>query len=285
MLMPTDTKHPNTDACRLCGAEAERVCVQQVLRRYPVGYYQCPNCDLLQTQRPFWLEEAYASALSALDTGAIARARLCTDLTRAIASMLRLSPDSPCIDFGGGHGILTRALRDHGYDFRWHDRYAQNHFARGFEADPAQPHALLTSFEVWEHLPAPAFDLAEFFAPGHDFLLIGTYLHHGHRDNWWYYSSESGQHVAFFSDTTMRFVARRFGYQAIVAQRYTLFHKPGKLKGWRRQATEALLCRAKAERNSRWAALVLALSKRHPSRTWPDHVQLMSAPQRTVAAA
>ena len=285
MLMLPEAKHPDTDTCRLCGTEAARVSVQRILCRYPVAYYQCPNCALLQTQRPFWLKEAYASALSALDTGAIARARLCIELTGALASLLRIPPDSPCVDYGGGHGLLTRAMRDQGYDFRWHDRYAQNHFARGFEADPAQPYALLTCFEVWEHLPDPGRDLTEFFSPGHDHLLIGTYLHHGHRDNWWYYSCESGQHVAFFADTTMRFVARQFGYHAIVGQRYTLFHKPGALRGWRCRAIETLLRRSKAERNSRWAALVLALRKRHPSRTWPDHVQLMAATQHTTAAA
>lgn len=280
-----DGKLPQTEVCRLCGAEAPRVCIQPVLCRYPVGYFRCPNCDLLQTQRPFWLEEAYAAALSALDTGAIARARLCTDLTRSLASLLHLTPESRCIDFGGGHGVLTRAMRDEGYDFRWHDKYAQNHFARGFEGNPAEPHALLTCFEVWEHLANPGRDLAEFFKPAHDYLLIGTYLHHGHRDNWWYYSCESGQHVAFFSQATMRFVARRFGYQAIVGQRYTLFHRQNVLGGWRRRAVEAILCGAGAEKNSRWVALLLAMRKRYPSRTWPDHVRLMAASHVSAAAA
>ena len=268
--------HPDSDVCRLCGAQSRLVSVQQVLYRYPVCYYQCPECDLLQTQRPYWLDEAYNAALSALDTGAISRTRLCTDLTRALAAVLRINPNDPCIDFGGGHGILTRAMRDHGYDFRWHDKYAQNHFARRFEADPGQRHALLTCFEVWEHLADVGRDLPVFFSPGHEYLLISTYLHHGHRDNWWYYSCESGQHVAFFSDRTMRFVARRFGYEAVICQRYTLFHKPGLLTGWRRSAAQALLRRAKPQRNSRIVGVILSVSRPHKSRTWDDHVELMA---------
>ncbi len=283
--MQIHATHPPTDPCRLCGEPSKLVCTQQVLYRYPVGYYQCPRCDLLQTQQPFWLDEAYGSALSALDTGAISRTRLCCDLTRAVASLLRIPADAPCLDFGGGHGILTRALRDAGYDFRWSDKYACNQFARGFEGDPRQPHKLLTCFEVWEHLPAAGRDLAEFFDPGHDFLLVGTYLHHGHRDNWWYYSCESGQHVAFFSAKTMQFVADRFGYRAIARQRYTLFHKPGLLRGWRRRAVAALLARAKPQRNSRLMPLALALCRPPPSPTWSDHLALLSRARPNAAAA
>lgn len=283
--MATHPTHPPTDPCRLCGEPSKLVCSQQVLYRYPVGYYQCPRCDLLQTQRPFWLDEAYDSALSALDTGAISRTRLCSDLTCAVASFLGIAPDAPCLDYGGGHGILTRALRDYGYDFRWSDKYAPNHFARGFEGDPRQPHALLTCFEVWEHLADVGRDLPEFFQPGHDFLLIGTYLHQGHRENWWYYSCESGQHVAFFSAKTMRFIAQRFGYEAIVRQRFTLFHRPGLLRGWRRRAVETLLGRAQPQRNSRFVQLAMSLCRRHPSRTWTDHVQLIARGSPNADAA
>lgn len=277
--------HPETDVCRLCGSQSRLVCAQQVLYRHNVGYYQCPSCDLLQTQRPFWLEEAYSSALSALDTGAIARTMLCTELTRALAALLRIGPDDPCIDFGGGHGILTRSMRDHGYDFRWHDRYAHNHFARGFEGDPRERHTLLTCFEVWEHLADVGRDLPAFFLPGHDFLLISTYLHHGHRENWWYYSCESGQHVAFFSVRTMHHIARQFGYEAIVHQRYTLFCRPGLLSVWRRRAVRSLLGRARPQRNSRTARIVLGLSRPHKSRTWEDHVQLLSMERPGAAVA
>ena len=38
------------------------------------------------------------------------------------------------IDYGAGTGLLVRAMRDSGCDFRTFDRYAKNVFARGFEA-------------------------------------------------------------------------------------------------------------------------------------------------------
>jgi hypothetical protein len=251
------------------------ISTKKVLSRFDVGYYQCPSCDLIQTQRPFWLEQAYASALSDFDTGAVARDRLCTELTLSLTWLIGVEPDSPCLDFGGGHGVLARGMRDYGYDFRWHDKYAKNMFARGFEGSPQEPQKLLTCFEVWEHLPDVGPDLQRFFEPGHDAILVATFLHTGHRENWWYYCPEAGQHVAFFSARTMNFVAGRFGYESIVGRRYTLFHKPGLLRGWRHALARKILCGAKADRNSRAAALSLLLRPRLQSRTWADHVELM----------
>ena len=271
---PDERQAPFYDLCRLCGGTSNLLCTQNVLSRYDVGYYQCPACDLIQTQKPFWLPEAYGSALSDLDTGAVERARLSTELTLAAATLLRIPLDAACTDYGGGHGILVRAMRDHGYDFRWYDTYAQNHFARGFEADPSVRSALLTCFEVWEHLPDVGADLAKFFEPGHDALLVGTFLHAGHRPGWWYYCPEVGQHVAFFSARTMQNVADRFGYEAIIGRRYTLFHKPGLVSGWRRSLLGQILRRAKPSRNSRLASISLKLRARNRSRTWDDHVAL-----------
>jgi hypothetical protein len=249
--------------------------VAEVLSRYAVGYYHCPGCDLIQTQRPFWLDEAYSSPLSPFDTGAVARDRVATELTLALAGLLKIGPDSPCLDYGGGHGVLTRGLRDGGYDFRWHDKYATNLYARGFEGNPNQRQSLLTCFEVWEHLPDVGADLERILRPQHEAVLVSTVLHSGHRENWWYYCPEAGQHVAFFSSRTMQFVARRFGYMAITGLRYTLLYRSGALTGWRRALASALVRRARADRNSRAAWVGAALRPRLPSRLWDDHVELV----------
>ena len=268
---------PSQIDCRLCGAPAGRLFVARVLSKYAAGYFHCPNCDLIQTQRPFWLDEAYGSALSPFDTGAVARDRVATELTLSLAGLLDVGRDAPCLDYGGGHGVLTRGLRDAGYDFRWHDKYATNLYARGFEGDPDRRQALLTCFEVWEHLPDAGADLERIFRPGHDAVLVSTVLHKGHRENWWYYCPEAGQHVAFFSARTMQFVARRFSYVAIIGMRYTLLYRPGALTGWRRALASALVRRARAQRNSRAAWLGAALRPRLPSRLWDDHVELMGS--------
>ena len=265
------------DVCRLCAhAPMIPTCVQRVLGRHDVRYFHCPACDLMQTEAPYWLDEAYARRGPSLDTGAIQRTQNNAELVRAVATLLNVKPGQPCLDCGAGPGILVRAMRDAGFDFRWQDRYAQNLFAQGFEGSINEPHRLVTAFEVWEHLPDVAPALETFFAPRHDFLLVSTFLHRGgHRDNWWYYVPETGQHVAFFSGRTMRHVAERFGYQAIVAPRYTLFRRSDvAIAAWRLSGIRQLLCRAKPTANTRLVGAVLALSPRHPSLVWSDHVLL-----------
>jgi hypothetical protein len=265
------------DVCRLCAhARMKPTCVQRVLGRHDVRYFHCPACDLMQTEPPHWLDEAYARRGPSLDTGAIQRTQNNTDLVRAIATLLNIQAGEPCLDYGAGPGILVRAMRDAGVDFRWHDRYAQNLFAQGFEGSINQPHRLVTAFEVWEHLPDVAPALETFFAPRHDFLFISTFLHRGgHRDNWWYYVPETGQHVAFFSAKTMACVAERFGYEAIIAPRYTLFRRRNvAVATWRWSLIRQLLSRAKPSANSRLVRAVLWLSPTLASLTWSDHVML-----------
>lgn len=283
--MNSDPHIPAKDVCRFCGADARLLGVQRVLRRYDVGYYRCPGCDLIQTQWPFWLDEAYGTALSAFDTGAVARTRSCRDLVLSLAWLLGVGPDDPCLDYGGGHGILTRALRDDGYNFHWHDPYASNLLARGFEGQPDSRYSLLTCFEVLEHLPDVSEGLEALFAPGHDHLLVSTVLHLGHRENWWYYCPEAGQHVAFFSQRTMRLVAERYGYNAIVTPRYTLFSKTGRLRGWRRSLATKILNTAREGRLSLWGRLALGLRPRNPSRVWDDHVELMRREEQARGSA
>jgi hypothetical protein len=209
--------------CRLCGSEV-LACGQQVLlRHYQVQYFQCPICALIQTETPTWLDVAYDKAISSFDTAAIQRNQITSWFSLALSRILRLTANMRCMDYGGGHGVFVRMMRDLGMDFRWYDRYAINLFARGFEAAINEQHDFVTLFEVFEHLDDVAKELERLFAPRHLFVLVSTQLHHGYRDGWWYFANDTGQHIAFFSERTMQFVGERFCYRAIVGPEYTLF--------------------------------------------------------------
>ncbi len=210
-------------ACALCGADAAWICRQRLLDKYDVDYFQCARCELLQTEQPFWLDEAYAHAISGLDTGAMQRNRAAAQLALVVATLLDVSPSASCLDFGGGHGVFVRLMRDLGLDFRWFDTYAENLFARGFEGDVHARHTFVTAFEVVEHLADVRGDLGRLFAPQPDFVFVGTVLHDGHRDGWWYYMLESGQHISFYSRRTLAWIADQFGYDVIAGDEYSLF--------------------------------------------------------------
>src|SRR5204862_8059305 len=107
---------------------------------------------LTQTDEPWWLAEAYATAIADIDTGLLARN---LHARRIVAVFLHLAGAGtrPCLDWAGGTRALTRLMRDVGFDFRWQDRYCPNVHARGFEWDASlgAPFAC-TAFEVLEHL-------------------------------------------------------------------------------------------------------------------------------------
>lgn len=45
--------------CKICGSETSQKFKAKILVKYDINYYHCENCGFLQTEEPFWLEEAY----------------------------------------------------------------------------------------------------------------------------------------------------------------------------------------------------------------------------------
>ena len=272
---------PSSVPCRLCDAPATEVCRQLVLRRHDVGYFLCPTCDLLQTEKPYWLDQAYDDAVAVLDTGAIDRNLLCADLTTVIARLLKVTPRSRCLDFGGGHGVFTRLMRDRGLDFGWSDKFAPNLYARGFEAESTQTHDLVTAFEVFEHFDDVRGEIDRLFSPGHRFVLASTFLHRGHRDRWWYYVPEVGQHVSFYSRQTMTFIAEKYGYQEICGPAFTLMIRKSELSrlpGWRMGTIKRILGRHRYRgAQSPWVNWLLRMLPAYPSLVESDQARLRRA--------
>ena len=215
---------------------------QRVLSSYEVGYFRCCKCGLLQTEEPYWLDQAYSSTISALDTGAIFRNTHCTRLTLAIGRVLGIRRQIPCLDFGGGYGVFTRMMRDAGENYFWSDKYGPNNFARGFEGSPKTAYRLVTAFEVFEHLANVHKELTDLFSPGHDFVLVSTLLCESVPTDWWYFVPESGQHVAFYSCRTMERIGMMFRYRPLTTCSFTLFIREGvRLALWRKLAIRWLL--------------------------------------------
>lgn len=51
----------------------ERIFSALLLRSHEVDYYRCPNCGLLQTEEPYWRDEAYRDPIAVSDTGLLQR--------------------------------------------------------------------------------------------------------------------------------------------------------------------------------------------------------------------
>lgn len=216
-----------TTPCPLCAQERREVFNALLMNKHKVAYYFCDSCGLLQTEEPHWLDEAYEDAIADEDTGLIARNQ---GIARKLAGILYFCFDrnGRYVDSAGGYGMLTRLMRDIGFDFYWHDEYCENLFARGFEANSGQqPAAAVTAFEVLEHVTDPLAYLRNLLNEyGCRAILLSTELYAGpppKPDTWWYYTPATGQHISFYQHRTLELLAEKLSMKLYSERNLHLF--------------------------------------------------------------
>jgi len=200
--------------CKICLSEAAPFATAQVLNKYAVRYFRCVQCGAVQTEHPFWHDAAYSSAITLSDLGLVSRNVTLARTSRVIIKLC-FRADGTFVDYGGGYGLFVRLMRDHGFNFFRYDRYCENLFARGFDADLVQTRRceLVTAFEVFEHLVDPLATIEEMLSFS-DNILFSTLLIPDHcpkPGDWWYYGLEHGQHVLLYTAKALAVIAKRHG--------------------------------------------------------------------------
>jgi hypothetical protein len=204
---------PASIPCRVCGEATQPFFQKLILEKHQVAYFKCPACGQVQTEPPHWLKEAYQTT-SRLDVGMADRCVWSAQTTVALARRLGIGSEEPCLDWGAGTGLFVRLCRDYGMNFFYSDPYAVNVFASGFERDIKNSPvnwACVTAFEVAEHLPDPLLNFGELFKLSPKHILFSTLLYSGQAADWWYFTN-NGQHVAFYTRRSLEFIARHYGY-------------------------------------------------------------------------
>lgn len=199
--------------CKICNAETTKIFEKNVLLKYNVSYFQCTACDFVQTEEPYWLEEAYNSAITSLDIGLLYRnTYLVKEIKRIIEACF---PSSKImLDFAGGYGNFVRQMRDIGFNFFRQDDYCENLFAKHFDIKDIDENKfdLVTAFEVLEHLSNPLAEIERIFNYS-DHVIFSTELIPNTVDeikNWIYISEETGQHISFYSPKSLALIAKKF---------------------------------------------------------------------------
>jgi hypothetical protein len=225
--------------CHLCNAETSVLFNATLLNQYEVPYHYCVECDHIFVDQPTWLDEAYSDAIVQSDTD-VATRNILTALRLAAIDYLALGDrgNGQYVDVAGGYGLLTRLMRDLGFNYYWSDRYAPNLFARGFDANTRHGACLAVSaIEVLEHTTNPLeFIQQNLLDHQADTLIFTTEVFpdrtppapHG----WGYYSFETGQHIAFFSRNGLALLAKRLGMHYYPLGRIHVFSRRP-LPGWK----------------------------------------------------
>jgi hypothetical protein len=185
------------------------------MTKYSVRYYQCSRCKFIQTENPYWLNEAYNRTISSMDVGLVYRN---VSLAKAIDPILKsfFNYKGRFLDFAGGYGLFVRLMRDQGFDFYRQDIYCENLFACYLDLEDLPENSsfeALTAFEVFEHLVNPFDEIRRMFQFSEN-IIFSTELQPDKplisSQDWWYFVPESGQHISFYTMESLAIIAEKF---------------------------------------------------------------------------
>ena len=198
--------------CKICNTENKSCFSGEIIGKYEISYYHCLNCDFVQTEEPYWLDEAYSRPINLSDTGYMVR-NLYYSKQLTVLLYLLFGNSARFLDYAGGYGVFVRLMRDIGFDFYWYDKYTENLFAVGFEWNEQSKIDAVTLFEVFEHFVDPIPEIENLLKIT-DTIICSTELYPQplpEPNAWWYYGLDHGQHIAFYSEKTFQFVAKSYG--------------------------------------------------------------------------
>lgn len=227
---------PKPPRCRLCGSKLEFKFSKLVLRKNTVSYFQCTSCLSLQTETPYWLDEAYSEVQPNFDTGAVRRTLY---NVASVILISRLFSIKAWQDQGGGNGMLARTLRDYNLNAQSSDKYLEPSFTRGITAFGLGENDGLSCFEVLEHLPNPSKELAGWLHERVRVAILSTEIYCGQGEDWQYLSPENGQHVFFYSKEALKLVANKNGLQVEFLGIYIVMFR--ELPPWKKHILRILL--------------------------------------------
>ena len=200
--------------CNICSQELLKFAENKIMNKYDICFFQCPNCGFVQTEYPHWLDEAYSQEITSSDIGLASRNIQLARFTKIIITLF-FKGNLKFLDYGGGYGLFVRLMRDAGFNFFLWDKYPTiNIFAKNYEANiDEQTYELVTAFEVFEHFVDPMKSIEHILSLS-DSVLFSTQIlpeNTPQPDEWWYYGLEHGQHISFYTQETLSYIAKVFG--------------------------------------------------------------------------
>ena len=196
--------------CDICNSQLNKIFTKKVLEKYEVDYFFCKNCHLIQTENPYWLDEAYENTVTTTDSGYLGRNILLSRVSLIIFYFL-FKKKNKFLDYAGGYGIFTRLMNNYGLNFFWSDKYTENIFAKDLEYKNEEVSAI-TCFECFEHFYKPTYECKKMLKICNT-IFFSTKLIPPNTipniDEWGYYGFHHGQHVTFYSEKSLKNLANK----------------------------------------------------------------------------
>ncbi|MBD2577312.1 glycosyltransferase [Oscillatoria sp. FACHB-1406] len=208
--------------CKICDSPVQHFSRTLVLEKYEVDYFQCKNCGFVQTEEPYWLEEAYKRPIAKSDYGLVSRNISFARLTASVLANL-FNIRAKFLDYGSGYGLLVRLMRDMGIDFWGYDRYCESLFATEMLDEPEiDSFELVTAFEVFEHFVNPLQDIEKILQFSKNILFSTELLPPSNPkpDEWGYYVPHEGQHIAIYTVDALTEIAQKFNLHLYTNQTF-----------------------------------------------------------------
>jgi len=195
--------------CKICGTKTNTVKKLTIRKKYEAEYRLCENCGFMFIDKTLWLKEAYEEPINTADTGYVTRNIFLSKKTLMLFSII-FGSKFTYLDYAGGYGMLARLMRDYGLDFLLYDLYTPNLFAKGFEYKNQEIKAI-TCFECFEHFVSPIEEIEKMLKISKNVFFSTRLLPEEiPNDKWEYYGTEHGQHIAFYSLKTLKFLAEKY---------------------------------------------------------------------------
>ncbi len=209
-------------SCKLCDSKILNVkhnlCF---LNKYTEPLF-IAECGSLFVKNAFWLDEAYKNSIGHKDTGVIQRILNNHGILIALNLIINFKN---VLDYGGSTGLLTRYLRDYKINAFNYDEYERNIFSKKFQGKLDGKFDFINLCEVAEHFQEPKVEFEKILKLEPKFLLLNTVIYENEDKNWFYFNSEEGQHIFFYSRNCLQNYFAKNNYEVILKKRNQFLYK------------------------------------------------------------
>jgi len=219
----------NQQPCPVCASMSTALdvvdfnkCCEEVRGSYlalsgiPVYYFLCDNCDFC------FAPEICAWSLNEFETKIYNNDYVMVDPDyvdsrprQNAANLVNRFADQKTairhLDYGGGDGMLSRLLREQGFDSVSYDPFVDKQIT----TEELGKFNLITAFEVFEHVPSVNELTKQLVSLLSDegIILFSTMLSDGHikrheRLSWWYAAPRNG-HISLYSNQSLTVIAQQ----------------------------------------------------------------------------